>query len=68
MCLRFLNSEHVSVRWVAATCLGDLASFKRPIDAVKVLDALTAVRQDKTIADPVKFSIGLVKQFALQIN
>jgi hypothetical protein len=67
-CLRFLNSEHASVRWTAATCLGDLALFKRPIDAVEVLDALAGVRQDKTIADPVEFSIDLLKQFALRIN
>jgi hypothetical protein len=67
-CLRFLKSEHLSVRWTAATCLGDLAFFKRPIEAVKVLEALLNARQDPTIADPVQFSMNLVREFALRIN
>jgi len=48
--------------------LGDLAFFKRPIEAVKVLEALLNARQDPTIADPVQFSMNLVREFALRIN
>jgi hypothetical protein len=67
-CLRFLRSGHVSVRWAAATCLGDLAMFKRPIEGLKVLEALVDARQDTAIIEPVEFSIGLVKEFSLHIN
>jgi len=66
--LRFLASEHVSVRWTAATCLGDLAMFKRPIEVRRVLPALMDAMLDSSIAAPVQFSIDLVRQFALRIN
>jgi hypothetical protein len=67
-CLRFLKAESVTVRWAAATCLGDLAMFKRPIDPKKVLAALEEAAQDVSIADPAKFSISLVRQFCTEAS
>jgi HEAT repeat len=62
-CLRFLNSPDVSVRWAAATCLGDLAFLRRPLDVPVVLSALEQALQDSQIADPVNISISMVRQF-----
>ena len=67
-CISFLKSEHASVRWTAATCLGDLAMYRRPIDAMKVHEALLDAVNDPVVASPAQFSIELVKQFALRIS
>ncbi|SRR6266404_4097643 len=62
-CLKFLNSPEVRVRWAAATCLGDLAFLRRPLEVQAVLSALEQAAQDSQIADPAKFSISMVRQF-----
>ena len=64
-CIAFLTSPHVSVRWAAATCLGDLAFLRKSINAQIALDALIKAQEDQSIADPVSFSISLVNQFAI---
>ncbi len=63
LCLRFLDSEHVHVRWAAATCLGDLAFFRRPLDVPLVVRALERAAKDPEIADPAGFSLSMVKEF-----
>jgi len=62
-CLKRLASPEVSVRWAAATCLGNLAFLRRPLDIHTVLPALEEATKDPKIADPAKFSVGMVKQF-----
>lgn len=60
-CLRFIKSEHASVRWAAAQSLGTLAFLKRPIEADKVLPALQEALSDPTIAGEADMSIDMVK-------
>jgi hypothetical protein len=62
-CLKLLNSPDVPVRWAAATCLGDLAFLRRPLDVEVVLSALEQAALDSQIADPAKVSISMVRQF-----
>jgi hypothetical protein len=62
-CLKFLTSPEVTVRWAAATCLGDLAFLQRPLDVEIVVSALERAAHDSEIADPAQFSISLVKQY-----
>jgi hypothetical protein len=62
-CLKRLKSSEVSVRWAAATCLGDLAFLRRPLDIDAVVSALELAIQDPQIADPASFSLSMVKQF-----
>jgi hypothetical protein len=62
-CLTFLKSEHVSVRWAAAACLGDLAMFHKHLDLDLVLPALSEVSADPAIASPVQESLSYIKQF-----
>ena len=62
-CLKRLKSSEVSVRWAAATCLGDLAFLRRPLDIDVVVSALELAVQDPQIADPASFSLSMVKQF-----
>ena len=62
-CLRFLKSPDSPVRWAAATCLGDLAFSRRPLDVEVVLSALEHAAHDSQIADPARFSISLVRQY-----
>lgn len=64
VCLELLKSPELRVRWAAATCLGDLAFSRRPIDADKVIQALEAATRDPSIADPAGFSLSLVRQFS----
>lgn len=61
-CLKFLNSEHVGVRWAAATCLGDLAFFHKQLDLDLVLPALYAASSDPSIASVVEDSLSYIKQ------
>jgi HEAT repeat protein len=63
-CLKRLTSPDLQVRWAAATCLGDLAMFRRPLDVKRVIPALEAATQDPTIADPASFSLSQVRQFS----
>ena len=63
-CLKRLTSGELKVRWAAATCLGDLAFFRRPLDAKKGIPALEAAIEDPTICDPASFSLSMVKQFS----
>ncbi len=63
ICLERLASPHVPIRWAAATCLGDLAFYRRPLDCDIVIPALTAATADATISDPAAFSLSMVKQF-----
>jgi hypothetical protein len=60
-CLRAIRSEHQSVRWAAAQCLGTLALLKRPIETEKVLAALKEATSDPTIAGEADMSIVLVR-------
>lgn len=62
-CLKALASPEVSVRWAAATCLGDLAFLRRPLDVGAVIPALETAIKDPAIADPAAFSLSMVKQF-----
>ncbi len=62
-CLKALKSPEVPVRWAAATCLGDLAFSRCPLDVGAVIPALETATQDPTIADPAAFSLSMVKQF-----
>lgn len=61
-CLRFLNSPDIPVRWAAATCLGDLAFLRRPLEVQIVLAALEQAAKDSQIEDPARFSISMLKQ------
>ena len=64
-CLEKLNSDEILVRWAAATCLGDLAFWRRfqgNIDLV--LSALKLAEHDPQIADSARFSLSLVNQAA----
>jgi hypothetical protein len=63
-CLKRLTSAELKIRWAAATCLGDLALFRRPLDAKKVIPALEAAIEDPTISDPASFSLTMVRQFS----
>ncbi len=63
ICLRNLTSAAVPVRWAAATCLGDLALLRRPLDFVIVVAALESAAKDSQISDPANFSLSMVKQF-----
>jgi hypothetical protein len=67
-CLRFLTHASAEVRWAAATCLGDLAFFRRPLDSGLVIPALQAAVSDPLIADPAKFSLSMVKQFCSTVS
>jgi hypothetical protein len=62
-CLQALTSTEVSVRWAAATCLGDLAFCRRPLDCDRVIPALEQAAIDPQISDPASFSLSLVRQF-----
>jgi len=62
-CLSRLSSPMLRVRWAAATCLGDLAFFRHPLDLKKVIPALEAAISDPTISDPASFSLSMVKEF-----
>jgi hypothetical protein len=62
-CLKCLESPEVTVRWAAATCLGDLAFLRRPLDTEVVLPALEKAANDPKIADPASFSLSMVRQF-----
>ena len=62
-CFKGLNSSEVPIRWAAATCLGDLAFFRRfPLDFGVVIDTLEVATKDPQIADPAGFSLSLVRQ------
>jgi hypothetical protein len=62
-CLKHLGSPEVPVRWAAATCLGDLAFLRRPLEVRIVVPALKRATEDPTIADPARFSLSMVRQF-----
>jgi hypothetical protein len=62
-CLEKLNSSEIPVRWAAATCLGDLAFWRRFQGNVGVvISALEFATHDPEIADPARFSLSLVNQ------
>ena len=65
-CLENLNSPEVTIRWAAATCLGDLAFLRRPLNVNVVIPALEAATKDPEIADPACFSLSIVKQFLVR--
>jgi hypothetical protein len=62
-CLIKLTSPEAAIRWAAATCLGDLAFLRRPLDATTVILALERAKEDPAIADPAAFSLAMVKEF-----
>jgi hypothetical protein len=63
LCLKFLKSPDVQIRWAAATCLGDLAFFfHRPIDVPRVLTALYTAAEDPAVSGPAFFSMSLIKE------
>ena len=62
-CLKGLTSTELAIRWAAATCLGDLALFRRfPVEFEIVIPALERAVQDPSIADPASFSLSMVRQ------
>src|ERR1700724_2909787 len=61
-CLRFLTHEERTVRWAAATCLGDLAMFHKILDLELVLPALQEALKDEAIHDVVELSLSFIKQ------
>jgi hypothetical protein len=63
-CLKRLTSPELRIRWAAATCLGDLVFYHRPLDVKKVISALEAAAEDPTISDPARFSLSMVRQFS----
>jgi hypothetical protein len=63
-CIRRLASSDLSVRWAAATCLGDLAFRRFPLDVGLVIPALEAASREDAIADPALYSLSMVKEFA----
>ena len=63
-CLSRLADSEVAIRWAAATCLGDLAFRRFPIEKELVVPALEAACRDLAIADPALVSLDLVKEFA----
>jgi hypothetical protein len=63
-CLEGLKSPEFSVRWAAATCLGDLAFLRRTLDIDTVLPALEMATRDPQISDPAHFNLSVVKQFS----
>jgi hypothetical protein len=65
LCVRELKSPKMTVRWAAATCLGDLAFMRRPLDLDTVVPALEQAAQDPQIADPVSFSLRMIREFLL---
>ena len=64
-CLKSLRSPHRWIRWAAATCLGDPAFLRRPLDVDMVVPALEAAIKDPEIADPAAFSLSMVRQFLM---
>ena len=64
LCIEGLRSPHVVVRWAAATSLGDLACWQRPLDAEVVIRALERAVKDPAISDPATFSLSMVMQFS----
>lgn len=64
-CLKALTSSEVRVRWAAATCLGDLAFLRRPLNVEAVVPALEAATKDAAIAEPASFSLSMVRQFLM---
>ena len=63
ICLEHLASPQIPIRWAAATCLGDLAFLRRPLDCDLVIPALMAAMEDPAISDPAGFSLSMVRQF-----
>ena len=64
-CVASLSSPEVSIRWAAATCLGDLAFLRRPLNVDMVVSALETAIKDPEISDPASFSLSRVKQFVI---
>jgi hypothetical protein len=64
LCVEGLRSPHAAVRWAAATSLGDLACWRRVLDAQFVVAALERAVKDPAIADPAAFSLSMVRQFS----
>lgn len=62
-CLKYLQSPSTTVRWAAATCLGDLALFRRPLDVPVVVAALEKAADDPEIAGPARDSLSMVREF-----
>src|SRR5664279_5069329 len=56
LCVDGLRSPHVDGRWAAATSLGDLACWRRPLDVAVVTAALERAVADPAISDPASFS------------
>ena len=63
-CIRCLKTPDLLVRWAAATSLGDLAFRRFPLKLDVVVPALEAASRDETIADPARFSLKMVREFA----
>jgi hypothetical protein len=62
-CLKRIGDPVLSVRWAAATCLGDLAVRRFPLDRSLVIRALENAALDLKIADPALYSLSMVKEF-----
>ena len=63
LCLAYITSPYVSVRWAAATCLGDIAFLRRKLDKKTAVAALKTAMNDPAIADPAGYSLDMVEEF-----
>jgi hypothetical protein len=61
--LTMLNSEHVQVRWAAATCLGDLAIIHRRVDLDLVVPALLEAATNPETESAANESLLTIKYF-----
>lgn len=61
-CLRFLTNPNPTVRWAAATCLGDLSVFHHKLDLELVVPALQQAMDDPTIRSTVSDSLDQIYQ------
>jgi hypothetical protein len=63
LCVEGLRSPHVAVRWAAATSLGDLACWRRPLDGQVVIAVSERAVKDPAISDPAALSLSMVSKF-----
>jgi hypothetical protein len=66
-CLKRVGDVQVQVRWAAVMCLGDIAMIHKKLDSERVLAALEKAIEDPAIEDSARFSLSLVKQFAMRV-
>jgi hypothetical protein len=62
-CLEFLEDDRISVRGVAATCLGHIARIHRKLDKERVLAALELHQNDSAIGGRIADALDDIKMF-----